>query len=114
MTGDHACRFGVWWAHKRKTFTTPRQAAWAAWGEAMAAPAAPPPHPDTKDAERYRWLRDNPLWRVTYRICPNRPKTFRMIDDEGDLWGQWWPTHEQAVDAAIAAIAASKGGKPCE
>ena len=56
-----------------------------------------------KDAARYRWLRDNPLWRVTYRICPNRPKAFRMIDDEGDHWGQWWPTHEQAIDAAMAA-----------
>jgi len=36
MTGDEACRFGVWWAHKRKTFTTTRQAAWAAWAEARS------------------------------------------------------------------------------
>jgi hypothetical protein len=34
--GDHACRFAVWWAHKRKTFTTARQAAWAAWSEARS------------------------------------------------------------------------------
>lgn len=34
ITSDEACRFAVWWAHKRKTFTTPRQAAWAAWSEA--------------------------------------------------------------------------------
>ena len=33
MTSDEACRFAVWWSHKRKTFTTPRQAALAAWGE---------------------------------------------------------------------------------
>lgn len=36
MTGDEACRFSVWWAHQRKTFTTPRQAAWAAWTEARS------------------------------------------------------------------------------
>lgn len=34
MTSEEACRFSVWWAHKRKTFTTTRQAAWAAWTEA--------------------------------------------------------------------------------
>lgn len=33
---DHACRFAVWWAHKRKTFTTTRQAAWAAWNDARS------------------------------------------------------------------------------
>lgn len=38
MTGDEACRFGVWWSHKRKTFTTARQAAWAAWTEASSKP----------------------------------------------------------------------------
>ena len=37
MTRDDACRFGLWWSHKRKTFTTPRQAAWSAW-EAASLP----------------------------------------------------------------------------
>lgn len=36
MTSDEACRFSVWWAHNRKTFTTVRQAAWAAWTEARS------------------------------------------------------------------------------
>lgn len=34
MTSDEACRFAVWWAHKRKCFTTARQAAFAAWDQA--------------------------------------------------------------------------------
>lgn len=55
------------------------------------------------DADRYRWLKANMLWRVTYRIRPGKSKEFRMLDDEGDRWGNWWPTHEQAVDHAIAA-----------
>lgn len=64
-----------------------------------------------RDAERYRWLRDNPLWSVGYRIKPRSGmKEWRMLD-EGDYWGSWWPTHEQAVDHAMAldqAIAASR------
>lgn len=50
------------------------------------------------DALRYRWLRDHPSWSVSYRIRPGKSKEWRMRDDEGDLWGNWWPTHEQAVD----------------
>ena len=42
MTSDEACRFAVWWAHKRKTFTTARQAAWAAWSEARRKTHNPP------------------------------------------------------------------------
>lgn len=49
-------------------------------------------------AARYDWLRDHPLWRVDYRIRPGKSKEWRMRDDEGDWWGNWWPTHEQAVD----------------
>lgn len=37
MTTDDACKFAVWWAHKRKCFTTARQAAFAAWEEASRA-----------------------------------------------------------------------------
>lgn len=37
MNGDDACRFVLWWAHKRKCFTTARQAALAAWEEASRA-----------------------------------------------------------------------------
>lgn len=33
---DEACRFALWWSHKRKTFTTARQAAWAAWASARS------------------------------------------------------------------------------
>lgn len=35
--GDSACRWAVWWNHKRATFTTPRQAALAAWDEATSS-----------------------------------------------------------------------------
>lgn len=39
---DQACRFSVWWNHKRATLTAPRQAAFAAWAEATSgAPVAP-------------------------------------------------------------------------
>ena len=66
---------------------------------------------DAPDAERYRWLRDNPLWSVGYRVKPRTGfKEWRMRD-EGDYWGNWWPTHEQAVDHAMAldsAIAAAR------
>ncbi len=32
---DSTCAWSVWWSHKRKTFTTPRQAAFAAWNESF-------------------------------------------------------------------------------
>jgi hypothetical protein len=95
------------------------------YAKALAAPAAPAQVPLTlreqldartpwdeldailpqneQDAERYRWLMANPAWSVSYRIKPGKSKEYRMRDDEGDLWGNWWPTHEQAVDHAIAA-----------
>jgi len=60
--------------------------------------------PMEQDAERYRWLRDHPMWSVGYRIKPRSGmKEWRMRDDDGDYWGNWWPTHEQAVDHAMAA-----------
>jgi hypothetical protein len=62
------------------------------------------------DAERYRWLRDNPLWSVGYRL--KRGKREWRMRDEGEYWGEWWPTHEQAVDHAMAlnkAIEAARG-----
>lgn len=37
MTNDDACKFALWWGHKRKCFTTARQAALAAWEEASRA-----------------------------------------------------------------------------
>ena len=37
MTSDDACKFALWWNHKRKCFTTARQAAFAAWEEASRA-----------------------------------------------------------------------------
>jgi hypothetical protein len=64
-----------------------------------------------KDAERYRWLRDNPRWAVGYRTRPRTgAKEWRMFDD-GEYWGSWWPTHEQAIDHAMklgAAVAAAR------
>jgi hypothetical protein len=58
-----------------------------------AAPAAPAPHPDTKDAERYRWLKHE---------CDTRgSRGSRIVQSQ---WGLEW---DGAVDAAIAA---SKGG----
>lgn len=37
MTNDDACKFALWWRHKRKCFTAARQAAFAAWEEASRA-----------------------------------------------------------------------------
>jgi hypothetical protein len=62
------------------------------------------------DAERYRWLRDNPRWSVAYRIKPRTNSTEWRMRDEGEWWGEWWPTHEQAVDHA-AAIHKARGVK---
>ena len=56
---------------------------------------------EIKDAARYRWLRDNPTWSVGYRLKQGK-REWRMRQ-EGEFWGQWWPTHEQAVDHAMAA-----------
>lgn len=39
MNGDEACKFALWWSHKRKRFTTARQAAIAAWEEASRTSA---------------------------------------------------------------------------
>ena len=55
-----------------------------------------------QDAERYRWLRDNQNWQVLHRIQPGKSMEYRMRED-GDWWGSWWPTHEQATDAARAS-----------
>lgn len=55
-----------------------------------------------RDAERYRWLRDHPLCSVGYRFKPRTGKTEWRMRKEGEYWGQWWPTHEQAVDHAMA------------
>ena len=54
------------------------------------------------DAERYHWLRDNRSWQVLHRIRPGNSIEYRMRED-GDWWGSWWPTHEQAIDAARAS-----------
>ena len=56
-----------------------------------------------RNAERYRWLRNNPLWSVGYRVKPRSGMREWRMRDEGDYWGPWWPTHEQAVDHAIKA-----------
>lgn len=56
------------------------------------------------DAERYQWMRDHPLWSVGYRVKPRSVTKEWRMRDEGDYWGQWWPTHEQAIDAARAAL----------
>jgi hypothetical protein len=54
-----------------------------------AAPAAPAPHPDTKDAERYRWLKHE---------CDTRgSRGSRIVQSQ---WGLEW---DGAIDAAIAA-----------
>lgn len=59
----------------------------------LAAPAAPAPHPDTKDAERYRWLRGE-----------NNDSAAAVVRDYGI-------EDPAELDAFIdAAIAASKGG----
>jgi hypothetical protein len=55
------------------------------------------------DSERFHWLMRNPTWSVSYRIKRDKSgpyKEFRMRE-EGDYWGQWWPTQEQAIDAAM-------------
>lgn len=67
-----------------------------------AAQAAPVNANVQQDAERYRWLRDNQNWQVLYRIRPGKSIEYRMRED-GDWWGSWWPTHEQATDAARAS-----------
>jgi hypothetical protein len=41
--GDSACARSVWWNHKRAVFTTPRQAAFAAWDAATQRAALPQP-----------------------------------------------------------------------
>lgn len=49
---DNMCRLSAWWTHNRSKFTTPRQAAFAAWNESFrlaAAPAAP------AKPEAWRW-----------------------------------------------------------
>jgi hypothetical protein len=54
-----------------------------------AAPAAPAPHPDTKDAERYRWLKHE---------CDTRgSRGSRIVQSQ---WGLEW---DEAIDAAIEA-----------
>ena len=68
----------------------------------QAAQAAPVDAAVQQDAERYHWLRDNRSWQVLHRIRPGKSIEYRMRDD-GDWWGSWWPTHEQAIDAARAA-----------
>ena len=55
-----------------------------------------------QDAERYCWLRDNRSWQVLHRIRPGKSIEYRMRED-GDWWGSWWPTYEQAIDAARAS-----------
>jgi HEAT repeat protein len=57
------------------------------------------------DAERLQWLLDHPLWSVSYRIRPGKAKEYRMRE-EGEYWGQWWPTGRQAIDKARAIKAA--------
>jgi len=78
-----------------------------------AAPAAPAPHADTKDAERYRWLKQQ--FRVM-SLNMGGQHTWVMASS-GSLRG---PDMDAAVDTGIsrsasnaashAAIAASKGG----
>ncbi len=57
------------------------------------------------DAGRLQWLLDHPLWSVSYRIRPGKAKEYRMRE-EGEYWGQWWPTGRQAIDKARAIKAA--------
>jgi hypothetical protein len=58
---DSICAWSVWWTHNKAKFTTPRQAALAAWNHAneralraQAAPAAPAV--DARDTARMNWL----------------------------------------------------------
>ena len=65
-----------------------------------------------KAAKRYHWMRDNPLWSVGYR--EKRGKREWRMRQEGEYWGEWWPTHEQAVDHAMAldkAVAAARAAR---
>ena len=64
----------------------------------------------TYEAARYRWLRDNPLWSVGYR--EKRGKREWRMRQEGEYWGEWWPTHEQAVDHAMALDKAVAAARP--
>ena len=67
-------------------------------GTGVVQPAA-----QAQDAQRYRWLRDHRGWQVLHRIRPGKSIKYRMQDQDGEWWGHWWPTLEQAIDAARAA-----------
>ena len=67
-------------------------------GTGVVQPAA-----QAQDAQRYRWLRDHRGWQVLHRIRPGKSIEYRMQDQDGEWWGHWWPTLEQAIDAARAA-----------
>ena len=66
------------------------------------------PDAQAQDAQRYRWLRDNKGWQVFPRTRSEKSIEYRMQDQDGEWWGHWWPTLEQAIDAARAA----QGAKP--
>lgn len=53
-----------------------------------------------ENAARYQWLRDNKQWSVSYRIKPRNGIIEWRMRNDGEYWGSWWPTHEQAVDHA--------------
>lgn len=68
-----------------------------------AAPAAPAQHPDTKDAERWRWVR-NEAWGGGNKCGP-----YLVTFKPGYTPSQFTMLAEEAADGAIdAAIAASK------
>jgi len=66
-----------------------------------AAPAAPAPNPDTKDAERYRWLR-------RWKGQEHEPPFTVHHELDGTLWGG---DLDAAIDDAIAASKESGNGQ---
>lgn len=76
--------------------------AFAAWKAARCAPAAPQPQADARDADRYRWLRSQPLESDVFCITIWRKGSDGFGDDL---------RLEKLDDAIDAAIAAAKGAQ---
>lgn len=62
---------------------------------------------EQEQAAMFRWLIGNlGRWSVARRGKAGKAPEYRMRDDDGDYWGEWWPTPEQAIRKAMQ--------RPCE
>lgn len=116
-------RFEVWarqrWAHPEdfdQRIKAPSkynnyevQAAWEAWQERAAQPApSVPDFANTKDAARYRWLRENGLAnekRESRAVLPRGGKKASMAF-------RYWTTPEELDMTIDAMISAAPEAKP--